>query len=204
MTLRPLLLALVLAPIGVALAIGCGGDEGDEFAVTDLGQVPTATLPNPLPEPLIVSGMSPGLAGVTYTVQSGDSLAAIADRFGTTAEAIAQANGISDPTQLAIGQVLAIPAATPEASEVLPATVEPTTAPAATPPPRPTPAPGASTYTVESGDIAAEIADRFGITLEELAAANDTSVDDLRDLDIGDVLLIPTPLPTATEEAPSP
>ena len=42
-------------------------------------------------------------------VQEGDTLAAIAQRFGTTASAIQAANGIDDPDEIVIGQVLVIP-----------------------------------------------------------------------------------------------
>jgi LysM repeat protein len=45
----------------------------------------------------------------TYTVRSGDTLSAIAVRFGTTVRALRQANGITDPSRLQIGQVLQIP-----------------------------------------------------------------------------------------------
>jgi LysM repeat protein len=47
---------------------------------------------------------------VTYTVRSGDTLVRIASQFGTTAAAIASANGITDPGRIAVGQVLVIPA----------------------------------------------------------------------------------------------
>jgi LysM repeat protein len=45
----------------------------------------------------------------TYVVQEGDTLAAIAQQFGTSVEAIQSANGISDPDEILIGQVLVIP-----------------------------------------------------------------------------------------------
>jgi lysozyme len=45
----------------------------------------------------------------TYTVLPGDSLSRIAAKFNTTVTALAQANGISDPNQLRVGQVLTIP-----------------------------------------------------------------------------------------------
>jgi LysM repeat protein len=50
----------------------------------------------------------------TYTVQDGDIPSTIADKFGITVEALMEANGITDPTSLMIGQVLVIPTPTPE------------------------------------------------------------------------------------------
>jgi LysM repeat protein len=44
-----------------------------------------------------------------YTVQPEDTLPAIAERFGTTVQVIAQANNIPDPDLILPGQVLAIP-----------------------------------------------------------------------------------------------
>ena len=45
----------------------------------------------------------------TYTVQSGDTLSSIAQRYGVTVEAISQANEITNPNQIQVGQVLTIP-----------------------------------------------------------------------------------------------
>jgi len=42
-------------------------------------------------------------------VVQGDTLASIAQRFGTTTEALQAANGIDDPDEIVIGQVLVIP-----------------------------------------------------------------------------------------------
>ena len=47
--------------------------------------------------------------GTTYTVESGDTLYGIAGRFGTSVNAIAAANGISDPNYIYVGQQLTIP-----------------------------------------------------------------------------------------------
>lgn len=56
---------------------------------------------------------SPSNAGLRrYVVRPGDSLSGIADLLGTTAEAIAAVNGITNPSLIQVGQELSIPAAT--------------------------------------------------------------------------------------------
>ncbi len=184
MTLRTLTPSLAFT-VAAALAFACGGGESSR-----LDEIPTATLPNPLPDPLIVGEVIPPVDGFAYTVQPGDSLAVIAERFDTTADVIAAANGVADPTRLEIGQVLIIPGVVPEADEVLSATAEPPSEPGAE-----------GTYTVQSGDVASAIAASFAITLGELAAANSTTTVELRELAVGDVLIIPPPQTPTPEPA---
>ena len=57
--------------------------------------------PGPSPDP------TP--SGKTYVVQYGDTLSAIAARYGTTVSAICQLNGISNPNYIQVGQVLRLP-----------------------------------------------------------------------------------------------
>ncbi|MCB0037668.1 MAG: LysM peptidoglycan-binding domain-containing protein [Anaerolineales bacterium] len=45
----------------------------------------------------------------TYTIQAGDTLAEIAAAYSVSVEALADANGITDPDQIEVGQVLRIP-----------------------------------------------------------------------------------------------
>lgn len=71
--------------------------------------VATATpLPSPTPPPATPEP-TPAPTPRTYVVQEGDTLAAIAQQFGTTTEAIQAANGIQDPNLIAVGRVLVIP-----------------------------------------------------------------------------------------------
>jgi putative chitinase len=60
---------------------------------------------------LLIPGYAPAPAPWpgTYIVQRGDTLTAIAWRFGTTVWAIAQANGIWNPNFIYVGQRLLIP-----------------------------------------------------------------------------------------------
>jgi LysM repeat protein len=72
---------------------------------------PTET-PTPLPSPTPVPATpepTPVPTPRTYVVQEGDTLAAIAQQFGTTPEALQAANGIEDPDVITVGQVLVIP-----------------------------------------------------------------------------------------------
>ena len=114
------------------------------------GSIITTTVPpaSTLPRP----------ADGKYVVQSGDTLALIAARFGVSQAALASANGITDPNTITTGMTLTIPAPPP--------TTTTTTAP---PPPTTTHAP--TTYTVKAGDSLSSIAAQFGISQSVLAAA---------------------------------
>jgi LysM repeat protein len=190
---RLLLSSLLLLAAGL-LVVSCGGSS-DGLEPAEMGRIPTATLPNPLPEPIIVGATSVPVQGNTYTVQAGDSPSSIAERFGVTTEAIMEANGITDPTGLYVGQVLVIPGG----ATVSDSTPAPTAEPAATPEPQaaPTeepeqPADG-QVYIVQEGDIPETIAAQFGITADALMAAN--GITDPTSLYIGQELVIPTPPP---------
>jgi LysM repeat protein len=67
---------------------------------------------------LVIPGRSSGSSGGsaakptarTYTVRAGDTLNAIARRFGVSTASLAAANGIANPNRIRIGMVLRIPA----------------------------------------------------------------------------------------------
>lgn len=66
--------------------------------------------PSPTPEATAAAPTAtPVPAQQTYVVSEGDTLALIAQQFGTTVEALQSANGIDDPNQINLGQVLVIP-----------------------------------------------------------------------------------------------
>lgn len=67
---------------------------------------PPATTPPPAPTPAPTNSTA-----TTYTVQRGDYLSAIAQRFGVTTAAIAAANNLANPSLIYAGQVLVIPGA---------------------------------------------------------------------------------------------
>lgn len=68
------------------------------------------TVPTPVAIPQEGIGtMGGGTAARTYTVKAGDTLTAIAIKFGTTVPKIASANNIANVNNISVGQVLVIP-----------------------------------------------------------------------------------------------
>lgn len=98
----------------------------------------------------------------TYTVKSGDSLYAIANKFGTTVDALKNVNNLTSNT-LSIGQVLKIPSAQEEETSI--------------------------TYTVKSGNSLYSIAREYNTTVDAIKTANNLTSNLLS---IGQVLTIPT------------
>jgi LysM repeat protein len=71
---------------------------------------PAATAdPGPGSSPGSGATAQPTSSGATYRVKSGDTLIAIAGRFGTTTQVLVRLNDIADPSKLKIGQILKLP-----------------------------------------------------------------------------------------------
>ena len=102
-----------------------------------------------------------------YVVQPGDTLGGIADSVSVPIEALMNINNISDPDQIRVGQVLKVP----NPSLRSPGDVRP------------------DTYTVAEGNTLQQIADRFGVDIEDLAAINGITNPDT--IIVGIVLRIP-------------
>ena len=117
-----------------------------------------------------------------YVVQAGDTLFAIALRFGVTAADLAAANNLANPNLIFVGQQLVIPGDSPQ---VEPAIVSDQDEREETAPP---PA-GPQVYVVQPGDTLFAIAVRFGLTLSELTLANSIGNPDY--IAIGQRLVIP-------------
>jgi LysM repeat protein len=90
---------------GLELIIPCPRGAPQENAPTPVSNPPAAT-PAPAPPAPAPSACT---SGITYTVQSGDTLYSIARRYGTTVEAVAAANNIVNIRLISVGQVLVIP-----------------------------------------------------------------------------------------------
>lgn len=82
-----------------------------------------------------------------YIVQSGDTVSAIARRFGTTVKAIVDANDIADPNVVRVGQRLLIPGAS-------------------------NPGNVTKIYVIQRGDTLSGIAAYYGTTVQKLVSDN--------------------------------
>jgi LysM repeat protein len=116
---------------------------------------------------------------VTHTVQAGENLYRISLMYGTTVTAIAQANNITNPSLIYVGQVLIIPVAAPAATPVptsvptgtvTPATPVPTTMPTATP--VPTSPTGEIVHVVQPGENLFRISLQYNLLASIVAAYN--------------------------------
>ena len=184
MRLRVFLPVVIATLLLVSAACGGGNDEGEKGNIAGTAPIPTATPYPRVPDPTIVSGpAAPPPTEVTYIVEAGDGLSLIAERFGTTVEAIMERNGLTDPQRIFVGQELIIPNADAEDDT--------TNGTGDGADDDDQPSSGPQTYIVEPGDTASEIAERFGITVEELAAANGLTVTEANDLQVGQELAVP-------------
>ncbi|GAB6099043.1 hypothetical protein JCM16358_09220 [Halanaerocella petrolearia] len=104
------------------------------------------------------------LGTFTYTVQAGDTLYGIADRFNTTVSNILAFNDISDPDMIYPGQELTIPESPPEAI----------------------------IYTVEQGDTLYSIAQEYGTQVDTIVEFNYLS--DPNQIYPGQQLVVPVSL----------
>ncbi|HEY4225987.1 MAG TPA: LysM peptidoglycan-binding domain-containing protein [Pseudolysinimonas sp.] len=131
--------------------------------------------------------------GGRYTIVSGDTMWAIAARFGVTTDAVLSANGLSRSSIIYPGQVIAIPSGS--APLAIKTVADITPAPAATP--SAPPAPTGVSYTIVAGDTVSAIAGRFGVTTADILAANGMGASTI--IYSGRTLVIPA----STASAPS-
>lgn len=102
-----------------------------------------------------------------YTVQAGDTLLAIAVKYGVSMAAIQIANDLADPAMIRAGQSLIIPADKVHPSE----------------------SPYWTAYAVKAGDTLGGISQSLGVNLSDLLKAN--KLNDASMIRIGQLLIVP-------------
>ena len=105
----------------------------------------------------------------SYTVKSGDTLSAIAAKYGPTYQALASANSISNPNDIYVGQVIKVSATATAASSQAASSTN-----------------SNGSYTVKSGDTLYGIALANGLNWQTLAKQN--GISDPNDIFVGQKL----------------
>lgn len=135
--------------------------------------LPAANTSTPTPT------LTPSPTPFVYTIKTGDTLSAIAKKYDTTVEALMDANGITDATNIRAGTRLTI-VQPPDFSLTM----------------------AYETYEVEQGDTLYTISGEYGLTIAEIKEINGLTSNNLS---VGQELRIPvgtaTPIPTLTPTA---
>jgi LysM repeat protein len=118
---------------------GCANQQATAGNLTRSAVPATTKTASPVNVPPVITAQSlatKALAStgmtIVHTVQQGENLYRIARKYGTSVQAITQANGITDPALIAVGQKIAIPniQATTEPEPTATPTITPTPLPA--------------------------------------------------------------------------
>jgi len=138
------------------------------------------TLVIPGREAPVTAGTTTGTAGQKYVIQVGDTLGAIARRYGVSVDDLVAANGLANRDSIAAGQALVIPGAAQA----------------------PTVAPAGTTYTLQRGDSLYRVSLIFGVSVDDLLAANNLSSPN--SLYPGLAIRVPTPGEPVIANNPNP
>ncbi|GAA4820275.1 muramidase family protein [Algivirga pacifica] len=112
-----------------------------------------------------------------YTIQSGDSLYSISQRFEVTPADILDANGLAADAAIYIGQSIKIPQRKPQNTPTI-----------NRPDPKPQTKPGEVIHTVQAGEWLAKIAKEYGVPAEAIIESNSLTGNSIY---IGQHLVIP-------------
>lgn len=157
-------------------------------ASPESGVPPTAQPPDEEPPHEATAPAPQGTKALSHKVKRGESLGSIAKKYNVTYQDVMEWNGLPD-TKLQVDQLLVVNVpqdfALPEDS----ASEEQTEAPSTETAPE-APSANAGTYTVERGDNLSKIADKFGITADDLRTWNALENDSLQ---VGDTLRVVAP-----------
>lgn len=112
-----------------------------------------------------------GTTGGVHVVQRGETLASIAWRYGVTVDQLVQANGLPSSHWIYVGQRLVVPGAVQAGTAQVVAT------------------PSGGVHVVQAGESLSSIAARYGLSVWDLAQANNLSV--LSWVYVGQQLVLP-------------
>lgn len=132
--------------------------------------------------PALPAAAAPSAQGGVHVVQRGETLSQIAQRYGVSTAALAQANGISNPNFIYAGQRLTIPGASGSYSAGTAAS--------------------GGVHVVQRGENLSTIARRYGTTVSALARAN--GISNVNHIYVGQRLVIASGAAAQSAPAPAP
>jgi LysM repeat protein len=167
-----------LPAAGTQPALGAepGATAAVEPAVPEPSEPAVSATPGPVAPQPTSPPQAPSGNTVTHTVQRGETLSSIALRYGTTWQAIAQANNLSNPNAIYVGQKLKVPTSASSGSSGGTS--------------------GGSSgcrirHTVKQGEWVWQIARNYGVSPYDILSANGLTVQSANTIYAGKVLCIP-------------
>jgi LysM repeat protein len=139
----------------------------------------------PATTPPPAAGTTPSTG--THIIQSDETLGMIGERYGVSVAALAQANALSNPSLIYVGQQLVIPGGGTSSG---PATQPPPTVPS-----------GSGSHIVQPGETLFRIGTQYGVDVNSLKVANGLTEDVIF---TGQSLIIPTGSGNTPAPAPAP
>ena len=182
----PTTVVIAPTPISTATAVVTGTPSPTVVptATPSPTAIPETATPTPTPSP---TAATPTQVAVetrttpdTHVVTSGETLSSIASSYGVSPALIAAANNLNNVDVLGVGTSLFIP--TPDGH-------------------LPSGSPNLGVHIVQAGDSLSAIATNFGVTIQNVAAAN--GISDPSHIEVGQIITIPrgdvvAPAPTPT------
>lgn len=140
--------------------------NGYSLAQLTIGNVTAPPQPGPAPEPVPTPG-----GWVAYSVQAGDTLGELAQRFGTSVDELVRINSIRDRNLIYATQVIMVPGGTGGGST----------------------GDGTVPYRINPGDTLSDLATRYGTTVDALVALN--NIPDRNTIIAGEWINVPGDVP---------
>lgn len=162
--------AVTPSPEEAGTVVAVTQPPAEETGVSEPEATPMSTeeaAASPEPQP---PGQQPAV--IWHTVQRGETLSSIARRYGTSWQAVAQANGLVNPNQIYVGQKLKIPAGSTggDGSGATGCRIR---------------------HTVKRGEWVWQIARNYGVSPYDILAANGLTIQSANNIQPGTVLCIP-------------
>jgi len=167
--------------------------QGEAAASLPSLMIPSGAVPATVPAAFRPAQVS---APAEYTIARGDTISAVAAKFGLDTYAVLKLNNLQANTVIYPGQKVKLSGTAGDGGPAAPAPAAPAPAPA-----------GGQTYTVKPGDTLSGIASRYGVGLSEVFDWNGLNMGSIiypgQQVKVGGGAQAPAPAPAAPAPAPA-